>query len=179
MNKLNGKKIAILVTNGFEQSELEQPKLALEEAGATVEIISPEEDKVTGWDNKQWGKSFPVDVQLADAQVDNYDALVLPGGVMNPDNLRINAQAVGFVKGMQAADKPMAAICHGPWILIDAEIAKGKKMTSWKSIKADLVNAGASWEDSEVVVDEKLITSRCPQDIPAFNKAIIELFQKY
>lgn len=176
MSALQGKKIAILVAHGFEQSELVEPKTALETAGAAVDIVSPEPDTVKGWNKKEWGTILPVDVNLADVQAADYDALLLPGGVMNPDSLRINSQAIRFVKDMHDAQKPIAAICHGPWLLIEANIVKNKKLTSWKSIKNDLINAGAQWSDEEVVLDQDLLTSRCPQDIPAFNKAMIELF---
>lgn len=178
MTHLTGKKIAILVANGFEQDELAKPKKALEEHGATTKIISPEKAKVKGWKHTEWGDEFDVDVDLNDANASDYDALLLPGGVMNPDKLRLDETAIKFIKEFYKADKPIAAICHGPWLLINADIAKDKKLTSWPSIKIDLVNAGAKWIDEEVVVDKKLVTSRKPDDIPAFNEEVIKLFSQ-
>ncbi|HEX3797132.1 MAG TPA: type 1 glutamine amidotransferase domain-containing protein [Verrucomicrobiae bacterium] len=174
--ELKGKRIAILVANGFEQSELEGPNEALKEAGAETDIISPENGKVKGWDETDYGKEFDVDVKLKDAKSGDYDALVLPGGVMNPDKLRTLPLAVRFVREFFDAHKPVAAICHGPQTLIEAGVVNGRKMTSYPSIKTDLINAGASWVDEKVVVDEGLITSRKPDDIPAFNKKMIEEF---
>jgi protease I len=176
--ELRGKKIAILIANGFEQSEMTDPKKALETAGAKVEIVSPESGKVRGWKHSEWGDEFDVDRPLEKANVDEYDALLLPGGVMNPDKLRMLPPAVNFVKKFYVADKPIAAICHGPWILIDAGVIASRKLTSWSSIKLDLQNAGAEWVDSQVVRDGKLVTSRKPDDIPAFNKEIIALFSE-
>lgn len=176
MAELTGKKIAILVANGFEQVEMTEPKKALESAGAKVDIISPETDKVKGWKHTEWGDEFPIDVALDSAKSDSYHAILLPGGVMNPDKLRMNDTAVNFVKSFVKAQKPIAAICHGPWILINAEAVKSKKMTSWPSIKMDLMNAGANWVDQQVVRDGQLVTSRKPDDIPAFNKEMISLF---
>lgn len=173
-NKLQGKKIAILATDGFEQSELEKPKAALEEAGATTHIISPKSGEIKGWDTDDWGNKVKVDVVLSEAKADNYDALVLPGGVMNPDKLRIDETAISFVKSFFDAGKPVAAICHGPWTLINAEVVEGREMTSYPTLRKDLENAGAKWTDKEVVVDNGLITSRNPDDIPAFNKKLIE-----
>lgn len=178
MSRLEGKKIAILVSNGFEQVELTEPKKALDEAGATTHVISPEENKVKAWDKTNWGIDVDVDVNLKNANPDDYDALVLPGGQLNPDFLRVNEKAVNFVKSFANSGKPIGAICHGPWTLIEADAVRGKKMTSYHSIKTDLKNAGANWVDQEVVVDGKLITSRKPDDIPAFNKQIIEEFAK-
>ncbi len=175
---LNGLRIAILVSDGFEQSEMVEPRKALDQAGAETFIISPVKGKVKGWKMKNWGDEFPVDKDINEAKAEEYDALLLPGGVMNPDTLRMNEQAVNFVKGFVSAKKPIAAICHGPWTLINAQMVKDKKMTSWPSIKTDLMNAGANWVDQEVVVDDKLVTSRKPDDIPAFNKAAIDLFAK-
>ena len=174
--ELKGLKVAILVANGFEQDEMTKPREALERAGARVALISPEEGKVKGWKHTQWGDEFPVDVSLDDAKPDEYDALLLPGGVMNPDTLRQIPAAIGFVKEFVHAVKPIAAICHGPWMLINAEGVAGRKLTSWGSIKIDLINAGAKWVDEEVVRDGQLVTSRKPDDIPAFNKAMIALF---
>ncbi|HEY7545047.1 MAG TPA: type 1 glutamine amidotransferase domain-containing protein [Blastocatellia bacterium] len=175
---LNGKKIAILVADGFEQVELTEPKKALEQAGAQTHIISPDSSEVRGWNHTQWGDDFGVDVQLERANADDYDALLLPGGVMNPDKLRRNPQALKFVKAFSNSGKPIAAICHGPWTLIDAGLVKGRKLTSYESIQTDLKNAGAQWVDQEVVVDDGLVTSRKPDDIPAFNRKMIEEFAK-
>ena len=173
MQNLAGKKIAILATDGFEQSELEKPQAALKEAGAHVDVIAPgDASTIKGWDQKDWGREVRVDVALSKADAGSYDALVLPGGQINPDKLRIEKDAVAFVKTFGDAGKPVAAICHGPWLLVESGLAKGRKVTSWPSVKTDLVNAGAHWEDSEVVVDGNLITSRKPDDIPAFNDAI-------
>jgi len=174
--KLNGKKVAILVANGFEQVELTEPREALQEAGASTAIISPEDSEVKGWKHIEWGDKFPVDVALDDADSNDYDALLLPGGVMNPDKLRMNEKAVDFIKEFFTAGKPIAAICHGPWTLIEAEAVRGRTVTSWPSLKTDLRNAGAEWIDREVVVDNGLVTSRKPDDIPAFNDKMIEEF---
>lgn len=171
---LEGKKVAILVDNGFEQVELTKPKEALEQAGAKTHIVSPQDDQVKGWDSTDWGDSFPVDVPLNKATANDYDALVLPGGVINPDQLRTNDQALDFIRNFFQAHKPVAAICHGPWTLINAGVASGRTMTSYHSIKMDLKNAGVNWVDQEVVVDEGLVTSRNPDDIPAFNDKMIE-----
>ena len=172
MSKLDGKKIAILASDGFEQSELQQPLDALRKAGATVEVITPDGKPIRGWKDKNWGDTVQADRALADADAAGYDALVLPGGVINPDTLRRNAEAVAFIQAVGKAGKPVAAICHGPWLLVESGLAKGHKVTSWPSIRTDLVNAGADWQDAEVVVDGNLITSRKPDDIPAFNAAI-------
>jgi protease I len=174
--KLKGKKIAILVADGFEQVELTEPKKALEEAGAETQIVSPMDKKVKGWNHTEWGDEFQVDLPLSKANADNFDALLLPGGVMNPDKLRRNEQALQFVRSFFNSGKPVAAICHGPWTLIDAGVVKGRKVTSYETIQTDLKNAGAEWSDQEVVTDNGLITSRKPDDIPAFNKKIIEEF---
>jgi protease I len=173
---LRGKKIAFVVDDGFEQVELTEPKKAIEQAGAQAEIISPKSDKVHAWNHTEWGAQFRVDVPLEKANPADYDAVVLPGGVMNPDRLRRNQQVLRFVGAFAEAGKPMAAICHGPWTLIDAGVAKGRRLTSYESLQTDLKNAGAEWVDEEVVVDKNLVTSRKPSDIPAFNKAIIEFF---
>lgn len=172
--ELAGKKVAILVANGFEQVELTGPKQALEQAGAQALIVSPEKDKVKGWKTTDWGDKFPVDVALDAANPDDFDALVLPGGVMNPDKLRRNEWALQFVRGFFESGKPVAAICHGPWTLIDAGVVAGRRMTSYHSIQTDLKNAGADWVDEEVVVDNGLVTSRKPDDIPAFNRKMVE-----
>jgi protease I len=171
---LQGKRVAILVENGFEQEELTRPREALETSGAKPQIVSPAKGKVKGWKHTEWGDEFPVDVALAQADPNDYDALLLPGGVMNPDKLRRNEQALRFVRAFFEAGKPVAAICHGPWTLIDAGVVKGRRMTSYHSIQTDLKNAGAEWVDEEVVVDNGLVTSRKPDDIPAFNKKMIE-----
>jgi PfpI family intracellular protease len=175
-DSLNGLKVAILATDGFEQSELTEPRKALEQAGATTEIVSPKNGSLRAWNHKNWGLEVQVDQELSDADPKDYDALVLPGGVMNPDALRMNAGAVNFVKAFFAADKPVAAICHGPWTVIESGAAKGHRMTSWPSLKTDITNAGGKWVDEEVVVDGKLVTSRKPDDLPAFNREVIKLF---
>jgi protease I len=174
--KLNGKRIAILADDGFEQSELLSPKRALEQAGAKTSVVSPASDRVKGWNHTDWGEKVLVDVALSKARPEDFDALVLPGGVMNPDRLRINADAVRFVQAFFAAGKPVGAICHGPWTLINAGAVRGRKMTSWPSIRTDLENAGAQWVDEEVVSDRGLVTSRKPDDLPAFNAKIIDAF---
>jgi protease I len=175
-DKLSGKKVAILVADGFEEVEMTQPRKALEEAGAGIDLISPNPDRVRSWRFTEWGEYFDVDTALDQANPDDYDALHLPGGVINPDKLRIIPEAVEFVKAFFRAGKPVASICHGPWTLIDAEVVEGRTVTSWPSLHADLKNAGAKWVDQEVVVDGGLITSRNPDDIPAYNKKMIEEF---
>lgn len=171
---LSGKRVAIVATDGFEQSELAQPQRALEDAGATTEIVSLRAGTIRGWKEKDWGDEFTVDKTLAQANPGDYDALVLPGGVMNPDKLRTDQDAVAFVSRFFADGKPVGAICHGPWTLINAGVAKGRLMTSWPSLRQDLINAGARWTDEEVVVDHGLVTSRKPADIPAFSRKLIE-----
>jgi protease I len=173
---LMGVRVAILVADGFEQVELLEPRKALDDASATTQVISPAASKVKGWNFKNWGNEVPVDVPLDEAKPDDYHALLLPGGVMNPDHLRMNPKAVEFVKKFVDAGKPVAAICHGPWTLIEAEAVRGRTMTSWPSLKTDLKNAGATWIDQEVVHDDWLVTSRKPDDIPAFNREMIRLF---
>ncbi|MEH1823628.1 MAG: type 1 glutamine amidotransferase domain-containing protein [Nostoc sp.] len=173
---LTNKKVAILVTDGFEQVEMAQPKLALESAGAQTHIISPKSDRVQGWNHYDKGDFFPVDVPLDRVNPSDYDALLLPGGVANPDQLRTNAKAIEFIKSFFDTDKPVAVICHGPWTLIEADVVRGRRLTSWPSLKTDLQNAGAQWVDREVVVDNNLVSSRKPDDIPAFNREMIELF---
>jgi len=175
---LQGKKVAILATDGFEQSELLEPRKALDEAGATTQVVSPAGKKIKGWDQKDWGKEVSVDVPLDSANAEEFDALLLPGGVMNPDQLRMNPTAVQFVKQFTDAGKPVAAICHGPWTLVEAGAVRGRTMTSWPSLKTDLKNAGASWVDKEVVNDQGVVTSRRPDDIPAFNREMIRLFSE-
>jgi protease I len=172
--ELNGKKIAILATHGFEQSELEGPRDRLKKAGATVEIVSPAPGEIRGWDKKDWGRPVKVDKTLDQVAAAEYDAVVLPGGQINPDLLRVEPKALRFIKEIFDAGKIVAAVCHAPWLLIETGIAKGRKMTSYKSIKTDVANAGARWEDSEVVVDQGVITSRNPGDLEAFSAKIIE-----
>jgi protease I len=174
--ELQNKRVAALVDNGFEQVELTEPKKALEAAGAVVEIVSPQPDQVKGWQHTKWGDELKVDRPLEAAAADEYDALLLPGGVMNPDKLRMNEKAVAFVRAFVQSGKPVAAICHGPWTLIEAGGVRGRMMTSWPSLQTDLRNAGAHWVDQECVVDNGLVTSRKPDDIPAFNKKMIEEF---
>jgi protease I len=175
-NELRNKRVAVLVENGFEQSELTEPVKALKEAGAGVEVVSPQTGKVKGWKHTNWGDEVPVDRRLEEAKPQEYDALLLPGGVMNPDKLRINPTAVNFIKHFVESGKPIAAICHGPWPLIEAGGTRGRTMTSWPSLQTDLRNAGAQWVDQEVIVDQGLVTSRKPDDIPAFNRKMIEEF---
>jgi protease I len=174
--ELSNVRVAALVDDGFEQSELLEPKKALESAGARVDVVSPQASKVKGWQHTDWGQEVSVDVTLDSARADQYDALLLPGGVMNPDKLRANAKAVAFVKAFADSGRPIAAICHGPWTLIDAGAVQGRTMTSWPSLQTDLKNAGATWVDREVVTDNGLVTSRKPDDIPAFNRKMIEEF---
>lgn len=171
---LRGKKVAFLVADGFEQEELTSPMDALQSAGATTVIVSPAQGRVKGWKHTDWGQKFDVDVPLSEARSDDYDALVLPGGLMNPDQLRRGPEALEFVRAFFLAGKPVGAICHGPWTLIDAGVAKGRRMTSYHSIQNDLKNAGVNWVDEEVVVDNGLVTSRTPDDLPAFNAKLIE-----
>jgi protease I len=175
-NDLTGKKVAILVADGFEQVELEKPQEALEKAGAETDIVSPSGNQVQGWEHDEMGDAFEVDVALDDAKPEDYDALLLPGGVMNPDTLRAIPAAVAFVKHFFEEGKPVAAICHGPQLLIEAEVVKGRKLTSFPSLKTDLKNAGANWVDEVVVSDQGLVTSRKPDDIPDFNDKMIEEF---
>jgi protease I len=177
-NSLQGKTIAILATDGFEQVELTKPKKALEEAGAKTQVVSPNPKKIKGWDKKDWGEEVSVDVTLDSADPSKYDALLLPGGVMNPDQLRMNPDAVKFVKHFFEQAKPVAAICHGPWMLVEAGAVRGRTITSWPSLKTDIRNAGGTWVDEEVVVSNGVVTSRKPDDIPAFNQQIIDLFSK-
>jgi protease I len=172
--KINGKKVAILATDGFEQVELTDPKTSLEQAGATVDVISIKSGKIKGWDHTDWGKFVKVDHLVNEVKPSDYDALVLPGGQINPDNLRIDKSAVGFIKQFVESGKPVAAICHGPWGLVEADVVRGRTLTSWPSIHTDLKNAGANWVDREVVQDGNIITSRKPEDIPAFSNKLIE-----
>jgi protease I len=174
MASLSGKKVAILTEEGFEQVELTSPQQALKEAGATVHVISPKSGKIKAWDKTNWGIEVDVDKELSSVSPDDYDALVLPGGVLNPDKLRQNKEAVAFVSAFLDEGKPVAAICHGPQMLIETGMIGGRKLTSFPSLQTDLKNAGAEWVDQEVVVDNGLITSRRPDDLDAFNKKAIE-----
>jgi len=178
MPSVHGLKVAILATDGFEQVELTEPRKALDEAGAQTTVVSPKSkgEEIRGWKFKDWGESVKVDESLDQARPEHYDALLLPGGVMNPDKLRMEPKAVAFVKSFFDSKKPVAAICHGPWMIAEAGAAKGRKIASWPSIKTDLRNAGAEWVDSEAVTDGNLVSARKPDDIPAFNKAMLELF---
>jgi protease I len=173
---LTGIRVAILATDGFEQSELLEPRKALDSAGAATKLISPRDGKIRGWNHKEWGDEVEVDQSLDKADPKDYDALLLPGGVMNPDTLRTQPKAVSFVKSFFDAGKPVAAICHGPWTVIEAGAAKGYRMTSWPSLKTDITNGGGEWVDHEVVVDGNLVTSRKPDDLPAFNREVVKLF---
>jgi protease I len=175
-NDLNGKRVAILATDGVEQVELTDPRNALDDAGATTVVVSPKEGTIKGWQHDHWGDEIPVDRALSEASPDDFDALLLPGGVMNPDRLRMDKQAVQFVKGFFQAGKPVAAICHGPWMLVEADVVRNRAMTSWPSLQTDIRNAGGDWVDREVVTDMGLVTSRKPDDIPAFNRKMIEEF---
>ena len=174
MATLNGKRVAILTENGFEEVELTSPKKALEEAGATVDIVSPQKGKVKAWDKDHWSIELKVDVALDDAKLDDYDALMLPGGVLNPDQLRMNKRAVEFAQQFLETGKPVAAICHGPQLLIETGLIEGRKMTSYWSLRTDMENAGVIWEDQEVIVDNGLVSSRSPKDLEAFNSKMIE-----
>ncbi|MDP4130631.1 MAG: type 1 glutamine amidotransferase domain-containing protein [Bacteroidota bacterium] len=176
MGKLSGKKVAILTENGFEEVELTSPRKALMDAGATVHIVSPQKDKVKAWNHDHWSVQLPVDVNLEDADAEDYDALMIPGGVMNPDQMRANPDCVDFAQQFLEEGKPVAAICHGPQLLIETGMLSGRNMTSFPSIRTDLENAGVSWADLEVVTDRGLVTSRSPADLEAFNKKMIEEF---
>jgi protease I len=176
--KLSRRRIAALVCDGFEQSELFEPRTALEDEGAHVDVVSSVHGRVKGWKHTDWGRFVKVDVQLGQANPRNYDALLLPGGVMNPDKLRLVPAAIDFIAAFVTADKPIAAICHGPWTLINAGAVRAKTLTSWPSLEVDLLNAGATWVDKEVVRDGKLVTSRKPADLPAFNRKMVEVFSE-
>lgn len=178
LQELEGKNIAILVTDGFEQVEMVKPRQAFNDAGANTYLISPGGEQVQGWNHFDKADYFKVDISLEEVNPDNYDALLLPGGVANPDQLRTNGRAIQFIRAFFNVDKPVAAICHGPWTLIEADVVKGRKVTSWSSLQTDLKNAGANWVDEEVVVDGNLLTSRNPDDIPAFINAAISLFAR-
>ncbi len=174
MANLQSKRVAILTENGFEEVELTSPKKAMEDAGIKVDIVSPQKDKVKAWDQDHWSIELPVDVTLDDANAEDYDALMVPGGVINPDKMRMNEDCVAFARNFLEAGKPVAAICHGPQLLIETGLIDGKKMTSFPSLKTDLKNAGVNWVDKEVVVDNGLVTSRSPKDLEAFNKKLLE-----
>jgi protease I len=173
---LSGKRIAFLATDGVEQSEIQKPLEAMRSAGSKAEVISPAAGSIKAWNHREWGDEIPVDHTVAEVRPDDYDALVLPGGVMNPDRLRTNAQAVAFVRSFFDAGKPVAAICHGPWMLVEADVLNGRTVTSWPSLKTDIENAGGRWVDEQAVVDGSLVTSRKPDDIPAFNEQAMKLF---
>jgi protease I len=172
--QLAGKRVAIITENGFEEVELTSPLQALKEAGAHAQIVSPQSDKVKAWDHDHWSQELPVDVQIDSANPEDYDALVVPGGVLNPDQARTNEKCIAFVKHFLEAGKPVAAICHGPQLLIETGLLEGRTMTSYPSIKTDLKNAGVNWVDKEVVVDKGLVTSRSPKDLEAFNRKMLE-----
>jgi protease I len=176
MENLQGLKVAILITDGFEQVEMVQPRQALNQAGAETSIVSPKTERVRAWNFTEWGEEFPVEVALDRADPNDFDVLLLPGGVMNPDTLRMLPKAVAFAKSFFDSSKPVAVICHGPWTVIEAGAAKGRRIASWPSLKTDLRNAGAEWVDQEVVTDGNIVSSRKPDDIPAFNRGMIELF---
>jgi protease I len=175
---LKGKTVAILATDGFEEAELAEPKKALDKADATIHVIAPHSGEIKGWDKTDWGRHARVDRELSEASVNDYDALMLPGGVISPDKLRMDSRAVAFVRHFFETGKPVAAICHGPWILAEADVVRGRMLTSWPSLQTDLRNAGANWVDEQVVVDGNLITSRKPEDLPAFNQTMIERFAR-
>lgn len=178
MPDLRGVRVAILATDGFEQVELLEPRRALDGAGAETTVISPKRGEIRGWRFTDWGESVKVDEPLESAKPGDFDALMLPGGVMNPDKLRIEPKAVEFVKSFFGSGKPVAAICHGPWMIVEAGAARGRQIASWPSIKTDLLNAGAEWVDKEAVTDGNLVSARKPDDIPAFSRAMIELFSR-
>ena len=174
--QLQGKRVAILATDGVEQVELIEPRKALDDAGARTVVVSPKTGSIKGWDHDHWGQTIAVDQALDDARAEQFDALMLPGGVMNPDDLRQNERAVQFVRGFFESGKPVAAICHAPWLLVEADVVRDRTITSWPSLRTDIQNAGGDWVDREVVTDQGLVTSRKPDDIPAFNRKMIEEF---
>jgi protease I len=178
MANIQGLKVAILIEDGFEEVEMTQPRKALDDAGAKTSIVSPRQQKVRAWNHIEWSKEYPVDIHLDNARPDDFGALLLPGGVINPDKLRMQPKAVAFAKAFFDAGKPVAAICHGPWTVIETGYAKGKKIASWPSLKSDIRNAGAEWMDQEAVLDGNLVSSRKPDDIPAFNREMINLFSR-
>ena len=174
MPGINSKRVAILTENGFEEIELTSPKKAMEDAGIKVDIVSSEKGKVKAWNHDHWSIELPVDVNLSNANMDDYDALMIPGGVINPDQMRVNPDYVNFAKDFMESGKPVAAICHGPQLLIETGLLAGRRMTSYPSVKTDIKNAGAEWIDQEVVVDNGLVTSRSPKDLDAFNRKLLE-----
>ena len=174
MKNLKEKRVAIITENGFEEVELTSPKKVMEDAGIKVDVISPQKNKVKAWDKDHWSIEIPVDVNITDANADDYDALMIPGGVMNPDKMRTNEDCVQFAKDFLESGKPVAAICHGPQLLIETGLLNGREMTSYPSLKTDLINAGVNWKDEEVIVDNGLVTSRSPKDLEAFNKKLLE-----
>jgi protease I len=176
--KLKNCRVAILATDGFEQAELTEPRKALDAAGAETKVVSPKSGEIKGWNHTDWGDTVKVDVALDEARPDDFDALLLPGGVINPDRLRMNPKAMAFAKAFFDARKPVAAICHGPWTVVETGNARGRRMTSWPSLKTDIRNAGGNWVDEPAVTDGNLVTSRKPDDIPAFNHAMIALFER-
>ena len=178
MANITGMKVAILIEDGFEQVEMVEPRKALDQAGAETSVVSPRNEHVRAWNFTEWGDNFPVDVALDRARPDDFDALLLPGGVINPDKLRMQPKAVAFAKAFFDAGKPVAAICHGPWTVIETGAARGRRIASWPSLKTDLRNAGAEWMDQDAVVDGNLVSSRKPDDIPAFNRAMIDVFSR-
>lgn len=178
MENITGMKVAILIEEGFEQVEMVDPRKALDQAGAETSVVSPRNEHVRAWNFTEWGDTFPVDVALDRARPDDFDALLLPGGVINPDKLRMQPKAVAFAKAFFDAGKPVAAICHGPWTVIETGAARGRRIASWPSLKTDLRNAGAEWMDQEAVVDGNLVSSRKPDDIPAFNREMLALFSR-
>ena len=178
MANIKGLKVAILIEDGFEQVEMVKPRAALDDAGAETSVVSPRPQRVRGWNFVEWGQEFPVDIALDNADPHDFDALLLPGGVMNPDKLRMEPRAVAFAKSFFDSGKPVAVICHGPWTVIEAGAARGRRIASWPSLKTDLRNAGAEWVDEEAVTDGNMVSSRKPDDIPAFNRAMIDLFSK-
>jgi protease I len=173
---LNGTRVAILIADGFEQVEMTEPRKALDQSGAKTQIVSLKTGKVRAWNHTDWGDEFPVDLLVDQARPEDFDALLLPGGVMNPDKLRTHPKAVAFAKAFFDAGKPVAVICHGPWTLVEAGVVRGRRITSWPSVQTDLRNAGANWVDQEVVVDGNMVSSRKPDDIPAFNRETLNLF---
>lgn len=174
--QLQGKRVAILATDGVERVELTEPKKALDDAGARTVVVSPKSGSIKGWEHDHWGESITVDLSLNEARADQFDALMLPGGVMNPDQLRMNDRAVEFVRSFFEAGKPVAAICHAPWLLVEADVVDGRTLTSWPSLETDIRNAGGDWVDRDVVTDHGLVTSRKPDDLPAFNRKMLEEF---
>ncbi len=174
--ELEGLRVAILVENGFEQVEMTEPRRALNEAGAKTTLISPAANRVRGWNHKEWGDEFPVDLPLDQASPDDFDGYLQPGGVMSPDRLRMNPKAVQFARGFFDARKPAAVICHGPWMLVEADVVRARTLTSWPSLRTDIRNAGGTWVDRDVVREELLVTSRKPDDLPAFNREMVRLF---